>query len=101
MKPVEQIGVQGLAEVPNAYVVDVREAHEFQSGHIPGAVNLPLSLLPVRYRELPSDRTLYLVCEIGARSGQAARALAAGGWDAVNVTGGTQAWIRAGFPLEK
>ena len=51
-------------------------------------------------RELPVDRPVYLVCEVGARSGQATQALEAGGWDVVNVLGGTQAWINAGYPLE-
>lgn len=96
----EQIRVSDLADTPGAYIVDVREAHEFAAGHLPGAVNVPMSALPRTYRDLPMDRRLYLVCEVGVRSGQAADALAAAGWDAVNVTGGTQAWIRAGFPLE-
>ncbi len=82
-------------------IVDVREAHEFATGHLPGAVSLPMSLLPVRYQQLPADQTIYLVCEVGARSGHATAALEAGGWDVVNVLGGTQAWINAGYPLEK
>jgi rhodanese-related sulfurtransferase len=100
MKAMHQIHVRHLAEASAAYILDVREEHEFVTGHIPGAVNLPMSVLPARYHELPADRTVYLVCEVGARSGQATQALAAAGWDVVNVAGGTQAWIRAGFGLE-
>lgn len=97
----EQIRVHDLADTPGAYIVDVRESYEFATGHIPGAVNVPMSVLPRDYRDLPRDHRVFLVCEVGVRSGQATDALAAAGWDAVNVTGGTQAWIRAGFPLEK
>lgn len=95
------IRVHDLAEIPEAYIVDVREVHEYRAGHLPGARNLPMSVLPVTYQDLPDDRTVYLVCEVGARSGQATQALSAAGWDVVNVLGGTQAWINAGYPLEK
>ena len=100
MGAVRTIRVQDLAETPDAYIVDVREVVEYRNGHLPRARNLPMSALPLRYRELPVDRPIYLVCEVGARSGQATQALAAGGWDVVNVLGGTQAWINAGYPLE-
>lgn len=101
MGAVRTIRVQDLAETPDAYIVDVREVIEYHAGHLPGSQNLPMSQLPTRYRELPVDRRIYLVCEVGARSGQATQALEAGGWDVVNVLGGTQAWINAGYPLEK
>lgn len=101
MGPVHTIRVHELADLPDAYIVDVREGYEFLGGHLPTARNMPMSLLPLKYQELPTDRTIYLVCEIGARSGQATQALAAAGWDVVNVVGGTQAWINAGYPLEK
>jgi rhodanese-related sulfurtransferase len=95
------IRVHDLADTPEAYIVDVRETHEFAAGHVPGAVNVPMSVLPLRYRDLPMDQTLYLVCEVGARSGQATMALDQAGWNVVNVLGGTNAWINAGYPLEK
>ena len=101
LRRVRSIRVNDLAEMTDAYIVDVREAYEYVTGHLPTAVSMPMSLLPVKYRELPADRTLYLVCEVGVRSAQAAQALDAGGWDVVNVVGGTQAWINAGYPVEK
>jgi rhodanese-related sulfurtransferase len=97
---VHTIRVHDLAETPDAYIVDVREAHEYAYGHLPGALNVPMSQLPLRYQELPMGTTIYLVCEVGARSGQATTALDAAGWEVVNVLGGTQAWINAGYPLE-
>lgn len=101
MAGVRTIRVDELADTPGAYIVDVRETYEFAAGHVPGAVNVPLSLLPLKYRDLPMDRTIYLVCEVGARSGQATMALDQAGWKVVNVLGGTNAWINAGYPLER
>lgn len=101
MAGVRTIRVDELADTPGAYIVDVRETYEFAAGHVPGAVNVPLSLLPLKYRDLPMDRTIYLVCEVGARSGQATMALDQAGWEVVNVLGGTNAWINAGYPLER
>jgi rhodanese-related sulfurtransferase len=95
-----QIRVHELAEAPDPFVMDVREVREFVTGHIPGAVNMPMSALPAHYRDLPMDRTVFLVCEVGVRSGQATQALGDAGWEVVNVAGGTQAWARAGYPLE-
>ena len=54
---------RGLAEygaVPGAVLVDVREAEEFAAGHIPGAVNLPLSRIETV--ALPKDTPLFLYC---------------------------------------
>lgn len=86
---------------PGTTVVDVRETGEYLGGHVPGAVSLPLSELGGRADELASMRApVYLVCESGDRSAQAAQWLAAQGYDVVNVAGGTSAWRRAGLPLE-
>lgn len=94
------IGVAELAADPDAYVVDVREAHEYASGHMPGAVSIPMSVLPVRFQELPRDRTVYVICQSGARSAQVVQWLNPQGYDSVNVGGGTMAWILAGHPVE-
>ena len=56
----------------------------------------------LRYRELPQDRPLLMICRTGARSGQATAFLLANGWtDVVNVAGGTLAWERAGLPVRR
>ncbi len=84
-----------------ALLVDVREADEWQAGHVPGALLLPLSELPERWRELPdADRTVF-VCRTGGRSRQAADAFAAAGRaGCANLGGGSQAWVAAGLPFE-
>jgi len=80
-------------------VVDVREREEYASGHVPGAVSLPLSTLPARAHELPRDRPLYLICHLGVRSAHAARLLAPAAYDVFSVAGGTAAWEASGRQL--
>jgi rhodanese-related sulfurtransferase len=83
-------------------LVDVREPNEFAQLRAEGAVLLPLSTFLLRYRELPRDRPLLMICQTGARSGQAAAFLLANGWsDVVNVAGGTLAWARAGLAIRR
>jgi rhodanese-related sulfurtransferase len=85
-----------IAQEPRPLVIDVRESHEYVAGHVPGALSMPLATVPVRHQELPRDRTVYLICQAGGRSGQAASWLAKQGYQVVNVSGGTGAWINAG-----
>jgi phage shock protein E len=72
-----------------ARVVDVRTPAEFKDGSYPGAINIPLMVLPVRMHELePRDRPVVLFCASGARSGQGARLLKQAGFtDVVNAGG--------------
>jgi rhodanese-related sulfurtransferase len=74
----------------------VRQADEYEAAHVPGAVLIPLDQLGDRQDELPRDRPLLVICRSGGRSAAAVRALAAAGYDATNVAGGTLAWIAAG-----
>lgn len=81
--------------------VDVREPEEFQDGHIPGTINIPLSEVGVHVAELKKAGRLYLSCFSGRRSGMVARNLVYLGLeDVVNVAGGFQAWSHAGFSVE-
>jgi len=79
------------------FVLDVRNPEEYDTGHVPGAVNIPLNSLRARMSELPKDRTLYTYCGVGQRAYYAARALRCNGFDARNVSGGIQMYQR---PLE-
>ena len=88
------------AQVPtDGYLLDVREAEEWQAGHIPGALHIPLSELGARYREISGDRPLYVICRSGSRSGYAAQALAQAGWEVTNVADGMIGWHAAGRPM--
>lgn len=74
-------------------VIDVREAHEFARGHIPGARHIPLGQLQARLGELDPAREIVVVCRSGHRSGIACRILAQHGFsDARNLIGGMLQW---------
>lgn len=72
-----------------ARIVDVRSTAEFNDGAYPGAVNIPLHLLPLRMKELePKDKPIVLYCASGARSGQGMRLLKQNGFtDVINAGG--------------
>ncbi len=72
-----------------ARLIDVRTPAEFRDGSYPGAVNIPLALLPLRMRELePRTAPIVLFCASGARSGQGARLLRQAGFtDVINAGG--------------
>jgi NADPH-dependent 2,4-dienoyl-CoA reductase/sulfur reductase-like enzyme/rhodanese-related sulfurtransferase len=71
-----------------ALLLDVRESEEFAGGHIPNAINLPLSQLRSRYIELPKDRDIWLCCAVGQRAYYAARFLTQHGYRSWNLSGG-------------
>lgn len=96
---IPQIDIDGLAVVVEAgpvRLVDVREPDEFASGHVPGAVSIPLSELSDRVDELRGDGDLYMICAAGSRSQMACEFAASLGIDTINVDGGTSAWVRSG-----
>jgi len=83
----------------DAVLLDVRELDEWQEGHAPQAVHIPMSQLSGRVEELPRDRTIVCVCHVGGRSAVVSEALNRAGWQAVNLAGGMQAWEYAGSPI--
>jgi rhodanese-related sulfurtransferase len=98
-----EITVERLASAlqQGATLVDVREPAEYRDGHVPGAVNIPMGQLNARLGEIDRDRPVHVVCASGNRSSAMTDLLAANGFDAINVAGGTSAWLRAGRPIEK
>lgn len=89
------------AEVPaDARLVDVREHDEWNAGHAPGALHIPLGELGARYQEISTGGAVYIICRSGARSNQAAQALAGAGWQALNVSDGMFGWHAAGRAME-
>jgi rhodanese-related sulfurtransferase len=96
----DQITTSELNSLEDVSVIDVRETDEYSSGHVPGALNIPLAIVPLRINELDRDVTHYIICQAGGRSAQACMYLAQQGFDVVNVAGGTGEWIAAGFPID-
>ena len=99
---VTEVGLQDLdhALAAGAPLLDVRESEECAAGHVPGAQLLPLGALAARLHELPTDRTVYVVCQAGGRSAQVAQLLEREGLQVRSVAGGTAAWTQSGRPVE-
>ncbi|GGH50072.1 rhodanese-like domain-containing protein [Microbacterium album] len=95
-----EISVQELRARDGVPLVDVREPHEFEAGHVPGAVNIPLSEIGERIGDLP-DEPFDVICEVGGRSGRVVEALSQRGYEVTNVAGGTSAWREAGYEIER
>ena len=87
------------AELGAALFLDVREPNEWEAGHLEGSVPIPLMQLPERFGELPKDRRVIAVCQIGQRSELAARFLCDQGYDAHNLEGGMAQWQALGLPF--
>lgn len=73
-------------------VIDVREVDEFESGHINGAQNIPLSELSNRLEEFNQDEAYYVICRSGRRSANACEILEEQNINVTNVEGGMLAW---------
>ena len=93
----EMAGDAGVA------IIDVREPFEYQAGHLPGATLIPVNSVFARREELPKDKKIVFVCAVGQRSALAAEMAAAAGLPAeqlYSLDGGTDAWRKAGEPVE-
>ena len=88
--------VEECRKTPGAVLLDVREADEFRSGHIPGAVNMPLSTIDKV--ALPKDKPLFVYCLRGTRSKRAVSCLTRMGYQNVKSIGGITSYKG---PLEK
>lgn len=95
----KSITVEELAARSGVPLIDVRERDEFAAGHVPGAVNVPMSEIGDRLDELPAE-AFDVICQAGGRSARVVQALEARGYDATNVDGGTGEWIAQGRDIE-
>lgn len=96
----KSITVQELHAREDTPLIDVREPDEYAAGHVPGAVNLPMSQIGELLDRLP-EGPFDVICQAGGRSARVVEALEARGHDATNVAGGTGEWIAAGYPVER
>ncbi|MGK7952588.1 MAG: rhodanese-like domain-containing protein [Xenococcaceae cyanobacterium] len=94
--------VKALGKEKQALLVDVREPKEYASGHIKGAINLPLRSLTDNLTQIPKNRPVILYCSTGYRTAMGVMALQMLGYD--NVRGfppSIEGWKAAGEALEK
>ena len=83
-------------------VIDVREPHEYNAGHVPNAKLIPVATVFAHKDELPRDKDVIFICQVGQRSALACEMAAAAGLTRLfNLEGGTEAWVKAGNPVEK
>jgi glyoxylase-like metal-dependent hydrolase (beta-lactamase superfamily II)/rhodanese-related sulfurtransferase len=104
-RTVEQVAVEKVKEMTGTekdlQFVDVRRAAEHANGHAPGTINIPLDRLDKELDRLDPAAPTYVICQSGYRSSLGTSILENAGFKKVyNVTGGTQAWIKAGFETE-
>ncbi|MEA2492935.1 MAG: hypothetical protein QOJ29_846 [Thermoleophilaceae bacterium] len=83
-----------------AQLIDVRTDVEYEAGRIPGSRHIPLADVQRESTSLDQGKPVILYCRAGNRSGPAADAFAASGWDAYSIEGGLVAWNEARLELE-
>ena len=95
---IAEVSVDELEEqlAEGARLVDVRQPHEFDEMRVSGAVLVPMATVPDNVDAFRSDGPVYVICKTGSRSARVCEFLAAQGVEAINVAGGTLAWIRSG-----
>lgn len=86
-----------------AVVLDVRPAEEYEAGHFPGAISIPLSELRQRLRQLPSEQQIVAYCRgpFCTWSAEAVHTLKSAGFDAVRTDDGVVEWRAAGVAIER
>jgi rhodanese-related sulfurtransferase len=80
--------IEGLQRNDNVTLLDTRTVREYSKGHIDGFMNIPVDELRERYKEIPLDKTVYVMCQSGLRSYISARILEGYGFACYNFTGG-------------
>ena len=89
------------ADPDGTVVIDVRQDDEWVTGHVAGAIHIPVDDLTDRMGEVPTDKKILFICAAGVRSGLASEMAAAMGYDSenlINIEDGTPAWIAGGHP---
>ena len=93
----DTVAFKDAVEASNALVIDVRQPNEYEEGHIPGSVNIPLRELGASVDKIPTDRQVFVYCKSGYRAGVAVSSLRMMGYDnALSYSGSWLAWIEAG-----
>jgi rhodanese-related sulfurtransferase len=93
---------EGIESGAIGLVLDVREPHEFADVRVEGSLLVPMSQLNTRLDDIPRDRPILVMCQVGGRSARVTGFLRQQGFEDVgNVAGGIDAWQRAGLPVRR
>ncbi len=92
--------VAQLLRESDAQLVDVREPYEHEAGRIAGDRHIELERLTAEAASIDRERPVVFYCRSGSRSALATEAFAASGYSAHNLSGGLQAWVKDGLPIE-
>ncbi len=104
VKQLNPAEVVRLMDDENLLILDTREESEFSSGHIKGALNIPMSQIKKRIDELEKYKSssVLLYCRSGNRSNHTGKILSNAGFDNIqNLAGGMMAWGTANLPVTK
>jgi rhodanese-related sulfurtransferase len=88
-----------LIEAGEIDLIDVREPHEHEAGHIDGDRHVEIPNLTAAAAEMDQDRAVIFYCRSGSRSAMTTQAFRASGFQAFNLTGGLLAWVAKGLPI--
>jgi phage shock protein E len=99
LRPAEYIA-QFQQPAAEHVLIDVRTREEFASGHIAGAINIPVEEVSQRLAEFPTDQPVVLYCRSGNRSAQAANILTNAGYNGLYDLGGIIDWQAQGLPVQ-
>ena len=89
------------ADPDNTVAIDVRRDDEWVTGHVTGAIHIPVDDLPDRMGDVPTDKKLLFICAAGVRSGLACEIASSMGYDSetlYNIEDGTPYWISGQHP---
>lgn len=89
------------ADPADTVVVDVRRDDEWVTGHVSGAIHIPIDELVDRFDQVPKDKKLLFICAAGVRSGLGCEIAASIGLDTeslYNIEDGTPTWIANNLP---
>ncbi|MSQ12802.1 MAG: rhodanese-like domain-containing protein [Dehalococcoidia bacterium] len=106
-EPYYRVSVDEAAKMygqPDVVIVDVRNPDEYTSGHVKGAIFIPVDEVIARVDELPKSKKLLFICAAGVRSGLACEMAAAMGVDTellYNIEDGTPTWLAKKYPSSR
>ena len=94
-------GLKQLMDSGDVVVIDVREVAEYEEGHIPGAINIPLRTIAQNLEQIPTDQPVVVYCQSGFRAGMAVSSLQMLGYDNSRAYGDSyKGWTEAGEAVE-